>query len=133
MMLATLAAILETSKDSAAQSSSVDFGTLAPFITAISGLATGFFAARRSEKADKVQAAQGEIAQLITGYTNQISAYSSIVNSLQSEVARLRTQFDDDRKEWEDERAKLQAKIVTMEQQIATLKGELTVALKPQA
>lgn len=125
--MAIIAIILqETVKEaSAAKSSGLDFGTLAPIITALTGLGTGFFAARRSEKADKVQAAQGEIAQLIQGYTNQISAYSSIVESLQSEVARLRTQFDDDRKDWEDEKAKLLEKIITMEKEILTLKGDL--------
>lgn len=102
----------------------VDLAALTPFLTAVSGIVMGFLAARRSEKADKVQGQQNEITSLIQGYTNQIAAYSDIVTSLQSEVTRLHTQFDLDRKEWEDDKKTLEVKITSLETEIVRIKPE---------
>jgi predicted nuclease with TOPRIM domain len=88
----------------AQEGGNVDFGDLIPVLTALTGITTGFFAARRGEKTDKLQNDQAEITSLIQGYTNQIAAYSGIVESLQQEVLRMRTQFDQDRSVWNEEK-----------------------------
>jgi flagellar biosynthesis chaperone FliJ len=115
----------------AAAGTTVDLGSMIPLLTAVSGIMMGFMAARRSEKADKVQQENSEVTSLIQGYTNQIGAYSDIVRSLQNEIARLRAQMDEDREIWEQERqqstrdrASLKDKVVTMQLEIETLKSE---------
>ncbi len=127
MIIAFIALLTAAASD---QGVTIDFAALTPFITAISGIVMGFLAARRSEKADKVQQEQTEVTSLIQGYTNQIAAYSEIVKSLQTEVSRLRTQFDLDRDEWERERteinsqrASLEKKLTSMERELRTLKA----------
>lgn len=108
---------------------SISLRDLAPLLTAISGAFTGFYAAKRTEKADRIHTEQTEFSALMQGYANQIAAYSGIVDTLQHEVLRLRTQFDADRTAWEVEKAAeqraesaLQEKIAKLEQEVSRLK-----------
>lgn len=109
---------------------SISLRDLAPLLTAVSGAFTGFYAAKRTEKADRIQSEQTELSALMQGYANQIAAYSGIVDTLQQEVLRLRTQFDAERATWEVEkaeaarqRAALQEKIAILEEEVARLKA----------
>lgn len=108
---------------------SVSIRDLAPLLTAICGSLTGFYAAKRTERADKLQSEQSELNALMQGYANQISAYSGIVESLQQEVLRLRTQFDVDRQAWELEkqetakiRTNLQLQVAKLEEEVSFMK-----------
>lgn len=108
---------------------SISLRDLAPLLTAVSGAFTGFYAAKRTEKADRIHTEQTELSALMQGYTNQIAAYSGIVDTLQQEVLRLRTQFDLERASWETEkkeaarqRAALQEKVGALEQEVTRLK-----------
>lgn len=112
--------------------SSVALKDLTPFVTAISGALTGFLAAKRSAKADKVQYEQNELTSLMQGYTNQISAYSGIVESLQQEVLRLRTQFDLDRTAWDLEKKEMFKVRSDQQQQISNLELEIERLKSPK-
>lgn len=123
MIAAMMAFIVAAASDQSGVT--IDFAALTPFLTAVSGIVMGFLAARRSEKADKVQQEQTEVTSLIQGYTNQIAAYSEIVKSLQTEVSRLRTQFDVDRDEWERERTEMHKHRTVSEAKISSMEAEL--------